>query len=59
LARRCSRTHASDFPHEGLAADQSRREIDEILEREDLSDDAKRAVLGENARRFYNLPRAS
>ena len=51
--------YASDFPHEGFSPDDARREIDEILEREDLDDEDKRAVLGANARRFYGLDGAS
>jgi uncharacterized protein len=43
---------ASDFPHEVSAAD-CRHEIEEILEADDLSDGDKRAILGENAMRFY------
>ncbi len=43
---------ASDFPHE-ITMDNCMEEIDEILEREDLEDEHKRAILGENARRFY------
>lgn len=44
---------ASDFPHEVSAAS-CRHEVDEILESSELSDADKRAVLGENAMRFYN-----
>lgn len=44
---------ASDFPHEVSAAS-CRHEIDEIVESPELSDADKRAVLGENAIRFYN-----
>jgi predicted TIM-barrel fold metal-dependent hydrolase len=47
--------YASDFPHEGFSPDYARHEIEEILEREDLSEEDKRAVLGGNARRFYDL----
>ena len=45
---------ASDFPHE-ITPDDCMREVTEILEREDLADEHKRAILGENARRFYKL----
>ena len=43
---------ASDFPHE-IAINNCMEEIDEILEREDLRNEHKSAILGENARRFY------
>ena len=43
---------ASDFPHE-ISLDNCMEEIDEILEREDLKQDHKAAILGDNARRFY------
>src|SRR5579862_1131427 len=46
---------ASDFPHE-IAIANCREEIDEILEREDLDEAHKNAILGDNARRFYKLP---
>jgi predicted TIM-barrel fold metal-dependent hydrolase len=45
---------ASDFPHE-IAMDNSMEEIDEILEREDLREEHKAAILGDNARRFYQV----
>ncbi|MSQ24319.1 MAG: amidohydrolase [Chloroflexi bacterium] len=45
--------YASDFPHEVRTAQMCRGEIDELLEREDLSEAAKEAVLGKNAVRFY------
>lgn len=44
---------ASDFPHE-ISMENCMEEIDEILEREDLAEDHKMAILGANARRFYN-----
>ena len=47
--------YASDFPHEGRNPTLCRGEIDELLGREDLSDDDKQAVLSENAKRFYAL----
>ncbi len=47
--------YASDFPHEGFSPDHARHEIQEILDREDLDDEDKRAVLGGNAKRFYSL----
>jgi hypothetical protein len=43
----------SDFPHEVFDAKKCRHEIDELLAREDLSDEEKAAALGENALRFY------
>ena len=45
----------SDFPHEVFNAVKCRKEIDELLAREDLSQSDKEAVLGGNARRFYGL----
>jgi predicted TIM-barrel fold metal-dependent hydrolase len=45
---------ASDFPHE-ITLDNCMEEIDEILERNDLRDDHKAAILGKNARRFYRI----
>jgi predicted TIM-barrel fold metal-dependent hydrolase len=43
----------SDFPHEVFDAAKCRHEIDELLERDDLTQEDKAAVLGENALRFY------
>lgn len=43
---------ASDFPHE-ISINNCMEEIDEILEREDLPNEHKAAILGDNARRFY------
>ena len=45
----------SDFPHEVFDAVKCRHEIDELLEREDLSRTDKEAVLGGNALQFYRL----
>ena len=45
----------SDFPHEVFNAQKCRKEIDELLERPDLSREDKEAVLSGNARRFYGL----
>ena len=45
---------ASDFPHE-IPLDHCMREIDEILERGDIKNEHKAMILGENARRFYQL----
>ena len=46
---------ASDYPHESFDAKSCRHEIDELLEREDLTDTDKQAVLAENAKRFYGV----
>lgn len=43
---------ASDFPHEVSAAD-CLHEIDEILEADNITDDDKKAILADNAARFY------
>ena len=45
---------ASDFPHE-ITLGNCMEEIHEILEREDIRVEHKQAVLGDNARRFYQL----
>ncbi len=45
---------ASDFPHE-ISMDNCMEEIDEILERTDLGEDDKAAILGQNARSFYGV----
>jgi uncharacterized protein len=45
---------ASDFPHE-IALDNCMEEINEIVQRTDLEDDHKTAILGDNARRFYKI----
>lgn len=44
----------SDFPHE-ITMDNCMEEIDEILERNDLREEDKTAILGDNARAFYKL----
>lgn len=44
----------SDFPHEVFDAEKCRHEIDELLERDDLTAADKQAVLGGNAARFYS-----
>ena len=46
---------ASDFPQE-VTLENCTEEIDEILERQDLAEEHKMAILGENARRFYKTP---
>jgi predicted TIM-barrel fold metal-dependent hydrolase len=43
----------SDFPHEVFDAAKCRHEIDELLERNDLTQEDKEAVLGGNALNFY------
>lgn len=43
----------SDFPHEVFDAAKCRHEIDELLGRDDLTQEDKEAVLGGNALRFY------
>ncbi|HYY24323.1 MAG TPA: amidohydrolase family protein [Candidatus Udaeobacter sp.] len=43
----------SDFPHEVFDAEKCRHEIDELLERDDLAQRDKEAVLRGNALRFY------
>jgi predicted TIM-barrel fold metal-dependent hydrolase len=45
---------ASDFPHE-IPMEDALHEIHEIEAREDIKDEHKRMLLGENAKRFYNL----
>jgi predicted TIM-barrel fold metal-dependent hydrolase len=46
---------ASDFPHEIFDAKVCRHEIEELLAREDLTQEDKAAVLGGNAERLYHL----
>jgi len=46
---------ASDYPHESFNAESCRHEIDELLERDDISGDDKAAVLAGNAKRFYGV----
>jgi uncharacterized protein len=45
---------ASDFPHE-ISLDNCMEEINEILERTDLKQEHKAAILGDNARQFYKI----
>jgi len=45
---------ASEFPH-AIAMEDALHEINEILGRKDNIDKHKARVLGENAKRFYNL----
>ena len=44
----------SDFPHE-ITMDNCMEEIDEIRDREELTDEQKQAILGDNARNFYKI----
>lgn len=46
--------YASDYPHE-VDLPAARHEIEEIAEREDLTDGEKQAVLADNAKRFFKL----
>jgi predicted TIM-barrel fold metal-dependent hydrolase len=46
----------SDFPHEVFDAAKCRHEIDELLDRSDLTKEDKAAVLGGNALNFYRPP---
>lgn len=43
--------YASDYPHH----DYTVNSVQEIRQREDISENAKRKILGENAARFYAL----
>lgn len=45
---------ASDFPHE-ISLGNCMEEINEILERTDLKQEHKSAILGDNARQFYKI----
>lgn len=46
--------YASDYPHE-VDVPAAKHEIEEIAERDDLSDAEKQAVLADNAKRFFKL----
>lgn len=46
--------YASDYPHE-VDLPAAKHEIEEIVERADLSDTEKQAVLADNAKRFFKL----
>ena len=46
---------ATDFPHESFSAESCRKEINELLEREDLTQVDKEAILATNAKRFYGI----
>jgi predicted TIM-barrel fold metal-dependent hydrolase len=43
---------SSDFPHE-VNRSMIRHELEELIEREDLTDSAKLGILRDNAKRFY------
>ena len=45
---------ASDYPHE-IGPEDCRREVQDIMQCEGLSDEAKQGILRENARRFYGF----
>lgn len=47
--------YASDYPHE-VDLPAARKMVDDTLALDALTDTAKRAVLGENAREFFRLP---
>ena len=47
---------ASDYPHE-VDLPGAQAQIAQTWDRPDLTEDQKRAVLGENARRFFRLPK--
>jgi predicted TIM-barrel fold metal-dependent hydrolase len=49
---------SSDFPHE-VNTQTIRKEIRELREREEISEEAKQAILRGNAARFYKLAPAS
>ena len=46
---------ATDFPHESFSAESCRKEINELLVREDLSQGDREAILAINAKRFYGI----
>ena len=46
--------YASDYPHE-VDLPAAKHEIEEVVERDDMSREDKQAVLGDNAKRFFNL----
>ena len=45
---------ASDFPHE-ITMDNAMEEINEILERKDIEEEHKMAILADNANKFYKV----
>ena len=46
--------YASDYPHE-VDLPAAKHEIEEVVERDDMSREDKQAVLGDNAKRFFSL----
>ena len=46
---------ASDFPHEIFSSEHCRHELDELLQRNDLTQVDKEAVVGGNALRLYKI----
>jgi len=48
---------ATDFPHESFDARHCRKEIDELLQRDDITRADKEAILATNAKRFYGIER--
>ena len=46
--------YSTDFPHEVSPADII-KELNYLVERNDLTDNQKAAVLEDNARRFYRI----
>ncbi len=44
---------ATDFPHESFDAKHCRKEIDELLQRDDITRADKEAILATNAKKFY------
>jgi predicted TIM-barrel fold metal-dependent hydrolase len=46
---------ATDFPHESFDAKHCRHEIDELLERDDINQADKEAILAANAKKFYGI----
>jgi uncharacterized protein len=48
---------ASDYPHE-TNVEKAMHEMEELLEREDLSDDAKQCIFCDNIERFYGTARS-
>ena len=54
LYERYLRADPSDFPHERARSD-FLKDVPEFLERDDVAEATKAAILAENARRFYRL----
>jgi len=46
--------YSSDFPHE-VNTDTCKEEIQELLDNEEITEEAKMDVLHENSRRFYQI----